>query len=150
VEFEDTGALEYRRAKFVTRLPTGYRYNPAHYWVGRQPGGSWRVGLTKFGTRMLGEIVDFGFETASGALVNSGQIVGWIEGFKAVADVPSVLDGEFIGANHALETDPSLVNADPYGAGWLYCVKGQPDNSCTDATGYAAALDQAIDRLLKV
>jgi glycine cleavage system H protein len=149
VEHRDGRVIEYRRAKFVTRLPTAYRYSPAHYWLGPQPDGSWRVGLTKFGTRMLGEMVDFGFQTEPGATVHSGQILGWIEGFKAVADVICVFIGEFVGPNPALETDPSLVNSDPYGAGWLYCVRGQPDATCTDVNGYAAVLDQTIDRLLQ-
>ena len=75
--------LHYRRPRFVTQLPVDYLYSPSHAWLARQPGGVWHVGMTKFATRMLGDMVDHGWEVAPGASVERGQVVGWIEGFKA-------------------------------------------------------------------
>ena len=140
--------LEYKRARFVTQLPVEYFYTPAHYWLG-QFAGIWRIGLTKFATRMLGESVDFGIEAKPGAHLVAGQVVGWIEGFKAVSDLFSIVEGDFAGGNPALEHDLTLVNRDPYGAGWLYAVRGNPDPTCVPAEAYTRILDETIDKLLE-
>lgn len=77
-----------------------------------------------------------------------GQAIGWIEGFKAVADIYSVADGRLAGINIDLDEDPRLVEKDPYGHGWLYLVEGKPDKQCVDCKGYVSLLDHAIDRML--
>ena len=53
---------------------------------------------------MLGEIVDLQFEKKSGDSVSSGEIIGAIEGFKAISDIYCVIDGRFAGGNSALQT----------------------------------------------
>jgi glycine cleavage system H protein len=139
--------VPYQRANFATQLPTDYAYSPAHGWAARQAEGQWRVGLTRFATRMLGEIVDHGFQAKVGAPVQVGEIIGWIEGFKAISDLYCLVEGRFLGGNPALQQKPELVNQDPYGAGWLYQVEGVLDARCVDVAGYAAILDATIDRL---
>jgi glycine cleavage system H protein len=141
--------LHYKRSHFVTQLPVDYLYSPSHLWLARGESGVWRVGFTKFATRMLGEMVDCGFETNAGAPVVSGQIVGWIEGFKAISDIYCVLAGNFSGANPVLKTNIMAVGKDPYGAGWLYEVRGQPDAKCVDVQAYKTILDVTIDRILE-
>jgi len=78
--------LEYQRARFTARLPSAYLYTPGHFWIARA-GSLWRIGLTKFASRILGETVDYGFDLESGAPLSSGQVIGWIEGFKAVSSL---------------------------------------------------------------
>jgi glycine cleavage system H protein len=107
------------------------------------------VGLTKFATRMLGEVVDHGFEVSPGAAVKPGQVVGWVEGFKAISDLFCVGQGEFASCNLALQARVTLISADPYGQGWLYQFKGEPDARCLDVEGYRAILDDTIDRILE-
>lgn len=141
--------IHYRRARFATQLPVEYLYSPSHSWIARQADGSWRVGLTKFATRMLGEMVDHGFDTAEGAAVKAGQILGWIEGFKAISDVFCVAEGNFAGANPVLKEKIALVNKDPYGAGWLYSVHGKPDARCVEVSEYQRILDKTIDKILE-
>ena len=97
---------------------------------------------------MLGEMVDHGFEVTPGAPVHSAQVIGWVEGFKGVAELCSVAEGTFLGPNPALDENLTLVNQDPYGAGWLYEIQGQPDESCVDVHGYTRILDQIIDQML--
>lgn len=140
-------ALAYQRARFNTRLPLDYLYTASHFWIGPAPETQWRVGLTAFGSRLLGEVVDYGFETAADAQVRSGQIVGWIEGFKALCEIPSLADGSFAGANPRLEQTVTAVNQDPCGSGWLYAVRGAPAGSLLTVRDYAKTLDQLIDRL---
>src|SRR5437763_7545931 len=65
--------LHYKRSRFVTHLPVDYLYSPSHCWIARQEDDLWRVGFTKFAVRMLGDMVDHGFEIEPGALVQPGQ-----------------------------------------------------------------------------
>jgi glycine cleavage system H protein len=140
--------LHYKRSRFITDLPVDYRYSASHAWIAPQGEKTWRVGLTKFATRMLGEIVDVGFEAAPGARVKQGDVIGWIEGFKAISDIFCIAEGEFAGANSNLKTEIELVSRDCYGRGWLYLVNGQPDPRCVDVYAYRDILDETIDRIL--
>jgi len=143
-----TGNLSYKRSRFSTRLPIDRRYTAAHYWLLEETPGVWRVGLTKFATRMLGDLVEYELAIQTGATVALGDEIGWVEGFKAVTAIYSVTEGEFLGAGDDLRADITLVETDPYGRGWLYRVRGGPDPESVDAQGYAALLDTTIDKLL--
>lgn len=140
--------LAYRRSNFTTALPVTYRYTPGHAWLAPLPQNRWRVGLTKFATRMLGELVEHEFQVQPGQAVKPGQVIGWLEGFKAITDLYCVVDGTFECGNPALMDEVDLVSREPYGAGWLYEAVGQPDAGCLDVTAYRDYLDDTIDRLL--
>ena len=139
----------YKRARFSTRLPLDRRYTAAHYWLSEETSGVWRVGFTKFATRMLGDLVEYEFSVNEGSRIALGQQIGSIEGFKALTAIYSVADGEFLGVGGDFEADITLAESDPYGRGWLYGVKGQPDPGSVDVYGYIKLLDQTIDRLLE-
>ena len=139
----------YKRSTFVTHLPVNAVYSPSHSWLIRDESGLCRIGLTKFATRMLGEMVDHKFELEPDADVNVGQIIGWVEGFKAISDVYSVASGTFCRSNPALMEDISLVSEKPYGEGWLYEVRGEPDSRCLDVAAYSGVLDATIDKILE-
>jgi glycine cleavage system H protein len=140
--------LHYKRSHFATQLPVDYLYSPSHAWLGKIGENRWRVGLTKFAARMLGEMVDHGFEAEPGATVECGQIIGWIEGFKAISDLFCVASGKFIGGNPALKESINVITKDPYAGGWLYEVEGQPDPKCLEVHAYRDLLDKTIDRIL--
>jgi glycine cleavage system H protein len=142
-------SLHYKRSHFATQLPVDYLYSPSHCWIAREGEGVWRIGLTKFATRMLGEMVDHGFETEPDSPVEPGQIVGWVEGFKAISDLFCIAKGEFAGRNPALKEKISLIDKEPYGGGWLYMVKGNPDARCVDVHTYKNILDKTIDKILE-
>lgn len=138
----------YKRSRFSTRLPEGRRYTASHYWLVEEEPGVWRVGMTKFATRMLGDLVEFGFDAKAGAPIAVGDKIGWLEGFKAVADLYSVVSGQLLNVNPALDTDITLADSDPYGRGWLYRAEGTPDQGNTDVAGYVAVLDATIEKML--
>jgi glycine cleavage system H protein len=144
----DSTTLAYKRSLFTTRLPLPFRYSTSHYWLFEKH-GVWRVGLTQFATRMVGEIVDYGFEVHPGSMVRLGQVLGWIEGMKAVSDLCCVIDGSFSAHNPLLSQDPEVIARDCYGQGWLYQVAGTPDPGCVNAEGYKEVLDETIDRLVE-
>jgi len=140
--------LHYKRATFATQLPLDYLYSPSHGWACRIGENHWRVGLTKFATRMLGEMVDHGFEVESGTPVTVGQVIGWVEGFKAISDLYCIVGGEFLGRNPALSSEIKLIGKAPYAEGWLYEARGQPDSRCLNVEAYRDLLDRTIDRIL--
>lgn len=143
----------YKRATFVTHLPKTHRYTHSHSWLARAgdaaSANQWRVGYTKFALRMLGELVDVQFERAPGAAVQPGDILGTVEGFKAISDVYCVGTGTFVGGNVGLATSLAELIAKPYEAGWLYEFTGEPDARALDVDGYRALLDVTIDRMLE-
>jgi glycine cleavage system H protein len=98
---------------------------------------------------MLGEMVDHGFEKEPGNEVSVGDIVGWVEGFKAISDLYCVVSGKFSGNNAALRENVKLISKDPYGDGWLYSVEGVPDPNCVKVETYRDILDKTIDRMLE-
>jgi glycine cleavage system H protein len=143
--------IPYRRSRFTTHLPVDYLYTPSHAWLARQgqQENLWRVGITKFATRMLGETVDHGWEMQPGAAVACGDVIGWIEGFKAISDIFCVVEGNFCQPNAVLKEKIALVNKDCYGQGWLYEARGMPDSRCLDVQAYTKLLDKTIDRILE-
>src|SRR4051794_39604416 len=108
-------AVYYRRSRFTTHLPGDRRYSPAHYLLLDESGGVWRVGLTKFATRMLGDIVEFEFSAAPGSAIAVGDEIGSIEGLKAVTTVFAAGSGRFLGEGAMLRKDVTLAESDPYG-----------------------------------
>ena len=145
---ESYETLAYRRARFGTRLPTDRLYTRSHYWLLEAEPGLWRVGFTKFATRMLGDVVEYQFDVQSPSNVDVGQKIGWIEGFKAVSDIYCVAAGTFDGSNHKLRQDITLLESDPYDSGWLYAVVGRPPPDGVDVNGYVTILDATIDKML--
>lgn len=141
--------VPYKRSRFSTRLPVDRRYTAAHYWLREESPEVWRVGFTKFATRMLGDLVEYEFTSSAGAPVTLGEEIGSVEGFKAVTTIYSVAEGEFLGAGEGLQADITLGETDPYGRGWLYRVRGRPDPASVDVQGYIAILDATIDKLLE-
>jgi glycine cleavage system H protein len=138
--------LRFKHARFSARFPADFRYSASHYWMASVPeeAGLWRVGFTKFATRMLGELVDFTFQKQVGDAVEPGEGIGWVEGFKAASDVFCVMQGHFAGLNPALQADACLVREDPYWQGWLYAVRGVPEEGNLDAAAYLELLTQTI------
>ena len=97
---------------------------------------------------MLGEVVEVECELEAGQAVETGQVVGWVEGFKAVTDIFSPLSGHFERFNPQLNDDIELLTNKPYTTGWLLEVDGKPGSDCIDVDRYVALLDTTIDKML--
>ena len=141
--------VRYKHARFSARFPEAFRYSRSHYWMAPVDGanGLWRVGFTKFATRMLGELVDSDWSVPEGQEVSPGQSIGHVEGFKAASDVLCVMKGSFAGGNDFLKQDACIVRSDPYEQGWLYAVQGEPEDGHLDVHGYIELLDATIKRM---
>jgi glycine cleavage system H protein len=141
--------LRYKRARFSAWFPRDYRYSHSHYWMspGQEEPDLWRVGFTKFATRMLGELVEAEFRIEAGTPVSPGQDIGWVEGFKAASEVYCVMQGTFVGMNEVLRADACIIRSSPYEEGWLYAVRGQPEAESLSVEGYMEFLDSLIERM---
>ncbi|QIF00694.1 glycine cleavage system protein H [Roseimicrobium sp. ORNL1] len=141
--------VRFKHARFTARFPENYRYSRSHYWMAPVEGeeGLWRVGFTKFATRMLGELVEANFKVQVSDPIFPGDSIGSVEGFKAASDVLCVMEGSFAGMNDALNVDACIVKSDPYEVGWLYAAKGQPEEDSLDVHGYVALLQETIQRM---
>ena len=143
--------VRFKHARFSARLPSHFRYSLSHYWRVEEEGseGIWRVGFTKFATRMLGELVEARFEVEKDGAVSSGQQIGYVEGFKAASDLFCVMEGEFEQGNPILDEDACIVKSSPYVDGWLYSVKGDPEETSVDVHGYVEHLEVLIEKMQK-
>ena len=143
----DVPELYYRRLVFRTRLLGDRLYTPSHFWIQQQETGVWRIGLTKFASRMLGDVVEIRFDRREGETVRIGESIGWFEGFKAMSDLYSVASGVIAGTNPLLVDRIAVVDDDRYRRGWLYEVRGEAEPAAMDMHAYAALLDETIDRM---
>ena len=98
-------------------FPENLRYTKDHEWVSLD-GTTATIGITDFAQRELGDIVYVDI-TAKGRPVNAEEIFGTVEAVKTVSDLFSPLAGTIIETNPVLDTQPELVNTDPYGQGWM-------------------------------
>jgi len=101
-------------------VPPELHYTAEHEWV-RLDGATASVGITDHAQRALGDVVYVSLPTV-GATVTPGEPCGEVESTKSVSDIYSPVDGEVTEINEEIDEDPALVNADPYGAGWLFRV----------------------------
>jgi glycine cleavage system H protein len=108
-------------------VPAELHYTPEHEWVSLE-GTSASVGITDYAAQQLGDVVYVSLP-ALGATVTAGEPCGEVESVKSVSDLYSPVDGEVIEVNAELEGDPSLVNAEPYTAGWMFRVRVAQDGN---------------------
>ena len=108
-------------------IPADLSYTPEHEWVSIE-GTSASVGITEYAASQLGDVV-FISMPAVGATVTAGEPCGEVESVKSVSDLYSPVDGEVIEVNADLESDPALVNAEPYTAGWMFRVRVAEDGN---------------------
>jgi glycine cleavage system H protein len=121
----------------VSEIPADLRYTPEHEWVRLTGDGTVRVGITDFAQSSLGDVVyvqlpDVGSEVAA------GESFGEVESTKSVSDLYAPVTAKVIAVNGDLESNPQLVNSDPYGQGWLLELEADGD---TLEQGLAALLD---------
>ena len=97
------------------------KYTQDHEWI-RVDGDHAFVGITNFAQGELGDIVYVEIETLDES-VQMGNVFGTIEAVKTVSDLFMPVDGVVLEVNDRLESEPELVNNDPYGEGWMVKIK---------------------------
>ena len=98
-------------------IPVELKYTKDHEWV-RIEGNIAVVGITDFAQGELGDIVFVDIDSVGDEL-NAGDVFGSVEAVKTVSDLYLPLSGKVVEFNEELESEPELVNTDPYGKGWI-------------------------------
>lgn len=102
-------------------VPSNLQYTSDHEWVLIDADIA-TVGITEFAADALGDIVYVDLPTLGSQIV-AGEACGEIESTKSVSDLNAPIDGEVIEVNEAVVSEPSLLNSDPFEAGWLLKVR---------------------------
>ncbi len=122
-------------------VPQNLRYNTSHEWVLLE-GDVATIGISDHAQEELTDVV-FVELPPIGKTVDAGDPTAVVESVKAASDIYAPIAGEVVEVNDAVEADPSLVNSDPYGSGWIFKVKikdaAQLD-TLLDAAGYEALI----------
>ena len=107
----------------MSDIPADLYYTEEHeYLKATDEDGVYAVGVTDYEQGELGDVV-FVELPDGGAQFGKMDVFGTIEAVKAVSDLYCPLEGEIVAVNDELDDDPSIVNSDPYGAGWMIKLK---------------------------
>ena len=121
--------------------PKELRYTKEHEWA-RRTGKTVVVGITAHAQEALGDVVYVDLPKV-GTTLAAGASFGTVESTKAVSELFAPLGGKVVRVNEALSNEPSLINRDPYGKGWICEVEpAQPTelDGLLDAEAYTAFL----------
>ena len=124
-------------------FPEELRYSEEHEWVAVD-GPRARIGITDFAQDSLGDVVYVELPGV-GATVMAHASCAEVESTKSVSEIFSPVTGTVVDVNKALNDAPEQLNADPYGAGWIFVVEmADPSevDSLLDAAGYRALVEE--------
>lgn len=122
-------------------IPEELFYTEEHEWV-RIAGEEATIGITAYAQGELGDIVYVEVETV-GEELQAGEVFGTVEAVKTVSDLFMPMDGEVMELNGDLESQPELVNSDPYGDGWMIKIKFSDKGNLLSASEYKALIGQS-------
>ena len=97
------------------------KYTRDHEWI-KVKGEEAYIGITDFAQHELGDIVYVDI-SSEGAKLDQEEVFGSIEAVKTVSDLLMPVSGEVLEFNVEIEAEPSLINTDPYGEGWIIKIK---------------------------
>jgi glycine cleavage system H protein len=120
-------------AKVVAEL----KYSAEHEWVAADGSGPANIGISAVAAEALGDIVYVDLPEV-GSTVTAGETCGEVESTKSVSDIYAPVTGEVAEVNQAAVDDPSLLNSDPYGEGWLFTVNVTNEGPLLSADEYAS------------
>src|SRR5262245_37042641 len=104
------------------KLDPKAKYQDTHEWARPEGDQIFTTGISDHAQDSLSDVVYVELPEV-GASFSQGEVFGVVESVKAASDLYMPMDGEIVDINTALEDEPELVNADPYGAGWMIKFK---------------------------
>jgi glycine cleavage system H protein len=122
-------------------VPDDLLYTESHEWIKRE-GDNIRVGITDHAQAELTDVVYVELPKADRA-VNAKEAIAVVESVKAASDIYAPIKGKVVDANKALESNPALINTDPFGQGWIFVLKIDNANdlkNLKDAAAYKAQI----------
>ena len=132
--------------KFQAFLPGELRYARNHMWARDLGSGRCRFGFTSYAVRLMQDVYFLDWQVSVGDALTAFQEIGHIETSKAESDLFAPLAGTLAELNQALLADPSAINVDGYGAGWLFDLDGCDDVPLLDAGQYQQFLAEGWEK----
>lgn len=120
----------------MSAVKSSLRYSAEHEWIDASSPA--KIGISQVAADALGDVVYVDVPEA-GTAVTAGQTCGEVESTKSVSDLYSPVTGTIVEVNQAAIDDPSLLNSDPYGEGWLFTVEVAEEGELLSASEYASA-----------
>ena len=114
-------------------VPDDLLYTESHEWV-RREGDKIRVGITDHAQAELTDVVYVELPKA-GASYEARATIAVVESVKAASDIYAPAKGTVLEVNKALETNPALINTDPYGKGWIYVLQVENPDAAQGVEG---------------
>lgn len=133
--------LVFMMGKFAALVPVDRSYARNHMWASLQ-GDAWRFGLSAYAVRLLQDVYFLDWSIDAATSIRERQPIGQIESSKAESELYAPIAGELLVFNPRVLSDPAQINADPYGAGWLFEIHN-PAAQLLSAEGYLAHLTEA-------
>jgi len=145
--------LTFMMGDFAAAIPTDRWYAKNHMWAQAESGsGRWRFGFSGYAVRLLQDVYFLEWHVDAPSRLAARQTIGAIESSKAESDLFAPVPGELVEFNERLLNDPSAINVDKYGDGWLFAM--QIDGEATRAAengepadGTLMSPEQYIDHL---
>ena len=127
----------------MSNIPSHLQYTESHEWVSAEDNGNARIGISDHAQEALGDLV-FVELPVVGDEISQGDPCAVVESVKAASDIYAPVSGRVVAINEDLESDPALINADPYGDGWLFeleLIDSEELDDMKDAEAYKELLD---------
>lgn len=129
-----SGALTFMMGKFAAEFPIDRRYAKNHMW-GQAAGDVIRFGFTAYAVRLLQDVYFLDWSVDAGSVLTEKQEIGSIESKKAESSLYAPVGGRLARFNDELLSDPSAINLDKYGEGWLFEIENS-GSSLLEPPGY--------------
>jgi len=142
--------LTFMMGEFTAEFPRDLLYAKNHMW-GQPSREGIRFGFTAYAVRLLQDVYFLDWTIDAGTSLTHRQEIGAIESKKAESDLFAPIAGTLLKFNEALLSDPSYINVDKYGQGWLFDLAGKSTNLLT-AEAYVehlAAVWEVTQRTIK-
>lgn len=124
--------LHFMMGEFRAEFPTDRQYARNHMWA-MPIESAWRFGFTAYAVRLLQDVYFLDWIVSAPSSLTAGQEIGSIESKKAESSLFAPLAGRLLDFNPVLLKDPSAINTDKYGAGWLFDLQGAPEGLLSPA-----------------
>ena len=126
----------------MAEIPQDLQYTKEHEYVKATDDASvFVIGITDYAQGELGDVVYVELPQV-GASYGPHDVFGTIEAVKAVSELFCPLAGEIVEVNDRLDAEPSLVNSDPYGDGWMIKLRVSDTSGLMDAAAYSSLIGQ--------
>lgn len=129
-----SGPLTFMMGKFAAEFPTDRKYAKNHMW-GERRGDFLRFGFTAYAVRLLQDVYFLDWAVDAGIELKERQEIGSIESKKAESSLYAPVAGRLVRFNEELLSDPSAINLDKYGAGWLFEIEAAGE-TLVEPAGY--------------